>query len=791
MVKILQTTTDNYPCPPSSITYNPKKEKIRLTGALNTVNIAMNSLHNLLKKVSMRYGRKYLATSYSGIEPEASTSRVHTFDNSSICTNCNLRKTRVFPIRAKEDRDMIGVWFEFILPILPRILEQPLGGTYSASLVRRGYLKATAKPCIQIESPWVPKREVQELIQDSLREICNEKCLETILFRFIQGSVKKLNGGEEGSNEGSGVSPDVLHRRYNIFRPSSKPAMGSSIGLLCCKKISGTLGGYIILGGDKFVLTSDHFVEESQMPANRDSDDKETITSPSRYDLRQMEGNMFQTKRDLESEIASHMKTLGDKQISEQDLSGTDPLSLQLRETQKKVEDVMKCLDQIKKPASEFSIGKVKHRSQEPRTVAIPRHLMRTSQLERGRQTLKHLMDWSLSKVDSGSGENRHKYRSNEDAAADNYIEEKDHADHPGELCHETCDPEIDAAVYYVGQGSNHRTGLVNVPVFVNWRNGDATQEWAIVSPKGEDLQSSDVRGDSGAWVIRQNDNKLMGQILAHDSGQLLFTPIKAIFDDIEHHTELAASLPRCCPDVGQNSASIYPTLLSAKPGSPLIQAYDFMKRPLDASITCPDKQPVAGTLELSPWGACPADTNEHGEQLCDLLRDSQSTPPSLTDSPQSPGTPDFLRSPGSLKGIQPQFGKAENKKPPSNTLIESEIPYWSLDEQDENQTSFTARTSTWPIDRKRKVVRMQRETRLAPKPQSQDYFAPASTLWVLDVSGWLARQNSMCTRCPQPGLISTLTDELQEGVRDFRPTNRPRAKRGISTSPILHDVSD
>ncbi|KAL9043366.1 MAG: hypothetical protein Q9214_003444 [Letrouitia sp. 1 TL-2023] len=153
-------------------------------------------------------------------------------------------------------------------------------------------------------------------------------------------------------------------------------------------------------------------------------------------------------------------------------------------------------------------------------------------------------MDWCLCKSSNENAENRHKYRSMEAARTDQYIGEADHNNLPGELCHDICEAEPGVAVYYVGQGSGRRDGRVNGALTATCNRSLVSQEWSIVSSDARWLDFEEVKGDSGAWVIRQRDNKLMGQVHGHAGGQVLFTPIKVIFDDMQSQFGVNVSLP-------------------------------------------------------------------------------------------------------------------------------------------------------------------------------------------------------------------------------------------------------
>ena len=785
IVITLRGENENYLCASSPVTYNPEKETITLTGFSNpAIEKAMASLQSLLDRFSIRLGAKYL-TSYSGVESEASTSRAYALDPSSARTNSNSERARIFPIRVKEHRLLVGLWFKCILPALPEILTPTLGGTYSASLVLRGQVEIRALPCIQIESPHVPAPAAQKIIEDSLKDICDKERHQPIWILFAQGSVRDLKGREEEGNDDAEEVADHQRRRFNLVRPYSKPGMGASLGLLCSKKVVATLGGYVLIDGDKYMLTSSHFVDESQERANVDiKDDSDTLTSPSRYDLKQMEDALKQTKRDLNSAINSlAQKTYGDRDIPEENLSD-QRVTPDLHEAKEKSDDVTKLLDQVTRPPHEYIVGTFNMRSSETRTVSMPRHLADILRLENNMTKLTHYMDWSLFKLKSQTGENRHKYRSNEDAMADRYVEEENHAYQPGDICYETCDAESGIAIHYVGQGSDHRSGVVNIPMLVS-RHSFVTHEWAIMSSEGHQIPYTQVAGDSGAWVIGQNGNKLMGQVQAHSNGQVLFTPIDVIFVDLGKRCGVEVSLPPCSPDPGQFSNPSLARDLCAIPDTPPVRPYRFLLKSSELSAPCPDKQLVGtalsttGPLESPSETASPGDNNNTRGQVSSLPCNSPSSLPNLTDSPQSPLTMlEFPESPRSSEGTKSPNGQAATVILPSKSLpttidrsTESEVSYLALDEQDRGPTlecafsaleiilyilsraSAIACTPTWPVDRRKKITKVVRGSGFSQHQPSQDHEAATSARSVHNMSARLARRNGMCARNVNPGL--------------------------------------
>lgn len=545
----------------SPVAYNPKKESIVLTGfSVEVVERVQEGLQKLLATHSEHYGSNYLKKSQSDEQYKPSRFRGGTSTLSSTSEECNgvSRPEKIFPIKTKDHRRLVALWFNQILPALPKILGPSVGETYTASLVRRGQCNIRAEPCIEIESPTIPGSKAREIIKDLLNDICAKGNQDRIRVRFSQGSARELLGGGEKDGGDDAQEDEDIRRRYqfNMARPYSKHRMGASLGLLCSNKVVGTLGGYVYVDGDKYMLTSEHFVARSQEPENRhpeyrngDDQDLETLISPSRFDLGWLEKDLKQTLRDLCSVLhQQYLNTYGDRDVPVDSLGDQHTQSPEIAETLRAIYRTQTLHGQVKKSPPEYAIGSVYRRSLEPIHMALPKSLHDAARLDDGQEFAKYHMDWALCKLNSqatGTSENRHKYRSENDARTDDYTEEKEREPkyQSGDLLYQTCSVESGIEVYYVGQGSGFRSGLVNLPSLVS-RDSVKTLDWAIISLDGQKLQYSHVEGDSGAWVIKRNGNMLMGQIHSYTSGQVLFTPIDAIFDDISRDCGVEVSLP-------------------------------------------------------------------------------------------------------------------------------------------------------------------------------------------------------------------------------------------------------
>ena len=781
----LRTASHGYLPLPSPITYNPKTETITLKGFSNgRLDEVMTKLRCLVETYSKNLSEKYLVTSSSGTESEALTSRVYTYDNPRTCSNCDSQQTKVFPIRVKDDSRLVELWFKSILPALPQILSQIVGAVYSASLVRQGQVDFEAQPCIQIQSPVFPSLISRQSIEDSLKRLCDKENYQSgIPIRFYQGSVKYLKGGEDEVRVDVGESVDQQRSRFNLTRPCSELRMGASLGLLCSKSVSGTLGGFVLIRGEKYMLTSDHFVGNAQAQDNRDNDDGDRkITSPSQWDLGYVKNNLVQTALDLRCEIGQMTRqNYGDFDVPEENL---EHLPHRLHEIQKRRGDVENLLSQVSKELAEYTVGNVFKQS--TGTITMPAPIGLTSP----GTTFKYHLDWALCRLRSPAGENRHKYRSNEDAIADDPIETPDRAIESGEVCFEVCEPNSGDIVYYVGRGSGYRRGKVNMPTLESRVKGGeiiVTDDWHFMNLDGKDIQSDVAAGDSGSWVIREDGNKVMGQVCGHDLGRVVFTPISAIFADLKVQHGVDASLPPSSPDPGRIPPMDRVRDLSAVQSPPLPQTYSFLmfdKQP----VTRSDKQPVGiplssnGSFESSREEVSPSESNiTDGQVSPNLICGLPSSPPSLTNSPQSPvSIPDLVDSPRSSEASALPNRQSGNAKLPLTPLVESEIPHLALDEQGEHgtlsltsqdidlksqrifRTFSTARTLAWPVNRKTKIAKAWRGHRIARQPQSPIDCAPTSARSLPAMGPWLAGRRGMYTRHlkPEHRLCCTKTNQ-------------------------------
>jgi len=220
---------------------------------------------------------------------------------------------------------------------------------------------------------------------------------------------------------------------------------------------------------------------------------------------------------------------------------------------------------------------------------------------------MAHRMDWSISTVRYGRrGENRHRHNLCTESGTVDLLSENLHPLGAGILCQETCDVEPNALVHYVGQGSGRQSGQISAaPVHVTW-DGVSTSEWAMVVPPDQQQKGETYFGDSGAWVIRDSDNALVGLLWGWINGNLIFTPIKDVFADIRetlNATEVCLPKPSTPPYPRVVAGSAMATQIcrikeqgGRKPiGLPLLP---LRLVSVDLNET-PTKKPGSGTFEM------------------------------------------------------------------------------------------------------------------------------------------------------------------------------------------------
>jgi len=290
--------------------------------------------------------------------------------------------------------------------------------------------------------------------------------------------------------------------------------MGASLGRSRCPHVSATLGGYISISGRIYILSVDHFLSECLC------DNSNRLRSPSISDI-----------ANVEEEIQKKLKELGLKisrsAPNEVPLEQVGEILFHNRDVDEEVEQYRRFQGELN-DKDDFALGVIRHRCG---GVMPSRRLSADPRLH----GVYHRMDWSISEVTAKHRQGKNLFRHGRVAqpGVEDFENEVMSPEGCGVPCTTIGDASLGERVYYVGTTSGLREGVIN-PALIQWRdeNGDISHEWSIVVPRCELLKDSDFKGDSGAWIIN-NDNVLLGLLWGWDNGSILFTPIKDVFADI------------------------------------------------------------------------------------------------------------------------------------------------------------------------------------------------------------------------------------------------------------------
>lgn len=176
---------------------------------------------------------------------------------------------KIFALRTREDSEIANAWTKHILPRLASILSPNVGSDYSATLVRQGLSESSSAAVIRIQSANGQSEPIREVIRRKINQICDDNNRERIDVHFSKGKLMLLGSPSPRlpinetvqieDNDENDENEFPHHKRYWRY-----PGMGASIGMRCSKTVSATLGGYILLDKKRYLISVDHFIQESE-----------------------------------------------------------------------------------------------------------------------------------------------------------------------------------------------------------------------------------------------------------------------------------------------------------------------------------------------------------------------------------------------------------------------------------------------------------------------------------------------------------------------------------------------
>ena len=436
---------------------------------------------------------------------------------------------RNFPLRREDDLILLSLWVERILPILPKIMAESVGDTYSATLLRQGLSNESSIPIIQIQTSRKPSWTVQRSIESRLKSVFGGHPMPNT--RFLQGSFKPLAGNldEDDDKTMDNSFDDFPH--YKLYWPH--PGLSASIGMRCTRKISATSCCYLDVDGKKLLLTVRHFIEDSK--AKRDSiatqHDERTLTSPALLEVDRMIEFFDQYLRELDTQIDEALKERYRTEL---------PSNIECSDTLKGYEEnkgaAWRLKDELlrsRKDEKTLILGSLMYETKasavrpidEETTTMWPESTHRSPEP-------KHRMDWSLWHVTNRAGVNRTQYGIDHVEGSVDFANTENGGTR--RACHATHSVESNERVYWIGQSSGYQVADVNPAPMQIVINGVETMEWSLIVQGKYREGHKKFRGDSGAGIMRVSDDSLIGMLCAYCNQQLVFTPIRGIIADIK-----------------------------------------------------------------------------------------------------------------------------------------------------------------------------------------------------------------------------------------------------------------
>ncbi|KAF1971922.1 hypothetical protein BU23DRAFT_569422 [Bimuria novae-zelandiae CBS 107.79] len=367
------------------------------------------------------------------------------------------------------------------------------------------------------------------------------------IVSFSQGTPVRLVDDDADAAWLDELLPDGKFPHERRYYP--KLAMGVSVGIQGCKHVSATSGGFVKVEGRIYMLTVEHLFGacsclgtfEVQSPSISDANHVQRQSTKKLCEL------MLRIQQACPDEIPLEQapERLFPAQIDEE----IEQYTRILTESEDNDENLRK-----------YAFGRVRERS----GLGQPAQRRSINPRSGGKA---HLMDWSLIEVTAKhrQGNNVHRYGRNAEPTIH-------------DLCMERTHPK----------------GCVN-PALMQFQdeNGAITYEWSLIVPECERLRDIVFKGDSGAWII-SDDDKLLGQLWGWDNGYLLFTPIVDIFADIAQTLNKSIdviSLPKVQTPTTSN---LLGRTVTDSPPAVLEETHSFeMEKHLDPALESSPLSPV------------------------------------------------------------------------------------------------------------------------------------------------------------------------------------------------------
>ena len=656
----------------SAMFYNTCTQILKLFGPTEDVESVKRGLQGIMDRFSKNPGMallpsvktKFLKPMNEFRTPPAPSDNASTSDS-----NAREELTKLFTIRAFEDGPLIQAWEQEIMPALPVILDEAFGLDYTVSLVRQGKREKDASPVIRIQSPYPPAQDHLESVEKDIISVCRKHGFPSVSVQFSRGQMRMLVDNSDNTR----MEQVPFNNHVRFWR---SPGIGASIGLKCTKRVAGTFGGYILVDNKLYGLIADHIVKDSLCDADPNSigaHGTNQVISPSRMDILDLTRTLEQTMRDQKMRAGRESKRLGAvdlpfDQVKEWLFSTDLPAELQ---------SLAQLCYENDRDEVELDFGTVAYRRQ--LKIRKPTSEIATGSLGGPNPDHNyHWMDWALIEIkNERQGQNSSRY--NRDGKFATHFESLGE----GDFCEEVCEVRPNTKVHYYGRKKGLRRGVVNgARTLVSNEDGTKTLEWAMMCEEMS-TNGDEFKGDSGAWVLEDDTNHVLGMLSAVCNGQLIFNPMTTIFAGIKE--ELKATEVRL---PGRRIPAPAPVATN-QPSGPAVTRITEIKDPSEepSKTYILESLPLLLPLPLS-YRSDPFDVDDSpAKAKLDLKRpqlqqkllplNASMRPPTSTeeDEPQSPVPSLSQASSTTTDGQQSPCPSQQNSGRRRSSLLEASTP--------------------------------------------------------------------------------------------------------------------
>lgn len=521
--------------------YNRTDKSLRLTGTpqrlIDAKHIVLEGIESLASDTEAQARKelwsKHVVPDSSLQPPETTTDPASAvMGNEAKVPIIEDTKLKAFVLHEDADDGLIKAWHDAVLPALDGLLSTTSDPSVVVTLQREGPNEVESRAAIRVCSSMLMSEVEKDRLKDSLLSLLPDRLRSRCRVEFSRGSIRRTGNATRAVANGKYNPPICAPRNRRWLH---KPTMGASIGRRGSQDDTATLGGYVLVDGIAHILTVHHlFEEEKDLAYNsgRLRKGQYRVTQPSEQDI-----------RDIDVEILSLRNSIGRFEAEQ----------TTLMEWMAQLKELEKLQSWIPKDERLWQFGEVVASSGYRNRV--PRKAPNSQSLFGSGPRLPIEMDWAICSV------LEERVGLNEIGLPETYPQDPTPSTPPSidrarqrtantvKQCTKTSEPASGVAVHSLGRTSHYQTGVVSpCGTYTRQRLSSggfrSSVEWTIMRHASKSLADwseggMGVDGDSGSWIVREDNNALMGMLWGRLQNEdvadpiALFTPIQDIFADI------------------------------------------------------------------------------------------------------------------------------------------------------------------------------------------------------------------------------------------------------------------